>query len=204
MLYVGKGVEWDFGVHLEALRSFFDERSDVARRCVRNLRIAFELPVLAVLDDALPEAKGRKALVWDRMVEYVRKELTDLRHLELVLWSGDGSGAGFPTPPASSTTSSSLDRYTRHIPTTKIEEQWRSWAWTKDLLAIPSMRETKITYWTAQERTKEEVSEDSLTGAIRKKFDSWIAGRMVGDFVMRGRMIEQEIMREDVVVLRSR
>jgi len=65
--------------------------------------------------------------------------------------------------------------------------EWKEWEWTKELLGLETVRKTKITTWNFQNISDE------------KHFDSWLAGRMVGDRLVKERMIGEEVVVQEVL-----
>ncbi|PVH78770.1 hypothetical protein DL98DRAFT_238649 [Cadophora sp. DSE1049] len=172
VLYGCKETVWDFGVHLEAVRGFWGERSRVARECVRGVRVAWEVPAWSAFENGGGgEMLGRKAVVWMRSVDYLRNELTGLRGLDLMLWCVDGSASGFPRGEEMSKEdvnqpvhACGLDQreqlqLSERRANFEMEKKWRQWKWTEDLLSMPSLGQTKITCWSAVTPKMEEVIE---------------------------------------------
>ena len=217
VLYAGKGVVWDFGVHLEALEAFWGDRSREARALVRNVRVAREIPALAPAvapalenesgNDGVGGVEGEGVVSSERQVdprwvgfcEFVRAELTGLRSLDLTVWSSSGSTASFPVSGSGAGAGAAGgDGDGDEGVEKKVQEQelrrWREWEWTHDLLQMGALRQARITWW-GFEGMKGENGESS--------FDSWLAGRMVGDRVVRERMLREGVVEEGVVVLRG-
>ncbi|CZS91010.1 uncharacterized protein RCO7_01392 [Rhynchosporium graminicola] len=199
VLYSSNASIWEFSVHLDALIGFWDERSRVARQCVRNLRLGFEVPVFenGGLESAIGDMIGRKAAAWERMVQFVGKGMTGLKEIDLCVWCADGTGSGFPGKTERPLLDEEFipsvdfrclgDRETRE----EMERRWRQWKWTADLLSMPSLRQMKITCWAALPlRMDHEVE----LGVTVPKFDSWVAGRMVADPVLREKMVKDRVV----------
>ncbi|KAH9214924.1 hypothetical protein DL95DRAFT_389216 [Leptodontidium sp. 2 PMI_412] len=213
VLYGCEESVWDFGVHLEALRGFWGERSAVARESVRNVRLAFEVPLFGLFEAGSGgEMLGRKAAVWQRVVDYVTTRMKGLRELELMLWCVDGGTSGFPAEVSGDLDVDSLmvdegmsEREEKEMMERRVrfelERRWREWKWTEDLLSMPSLRRTKITCWAAVPPTLED---GGVFGVTVPKFDSWVAGRMVADMSLRKKMIKDRVVvGEEVVILGS-
>ncbi len=206
VLYAGKGVQWDFGVHLEAIRAFWGERSSLARSLARNLRIAFELPVSGNWDHRVSEErKGRKTVVWERMVKYLLTEMTGVRHLDLTMWCSDGSEifpSLVPISPMPSALSPDPDSHclleNEKAKMFDVETQWRKNPWTETVLSLASLRSSKITVWMAG---LPKIEPGGVEGMTIRAFDSWVAGRMVGDATVRGRMVVESFVKEEVFML---
>jgi hypothetical protein len=124
VLYGARDAVWDFGMHLEALMAFWGDRSQVARACVRNVRIAREIP-------ALQSSNGMDAR-WTKLCAFIETELVGLRELDLTVWSGSGSAASFP--------SAGGDKVGE-------EKRWREWEWMKELLEMDGLRAARVTWW---------------------------------------------------------
>ncbi|KAL2066982.1 hypothetical protein VTL71DRAFT_1406 [Oculimacula yallundae] len=219
LLYNNNASIWDFGVHVDALRAFWGERSKIARASVRSLRIGFEVPVFApgALDERVAgEMLGRKAIAWEKMLSFVKGEMGGLRELDLLLWCSDGSERGFPEMVDSSISddeftstrsgeilsereiTEALERRARF----EKERRWREWEWTEDLLSIPSLRQTRITCWSALPPT---IDDEASFGVTVPKFDSWVAGRMIADGMLREKMVKEGVVvSEEVVILGAR
>ncbi|KAG4440278.1 hypothetical protein IFR05_004239 [Cadophora sp. M221] len=213
VLYGSGASVWDFGVHLEALRGFWGERSAVARESVRSVRFAFEVPVFGLFESGSGgEMLGRKAAVWQRMVDYLTREMKGLRELDLIMWCADGSASGFPGEVSRDldvdvlmTDEGMSEREGKEMMERQekfeIERKWRQWKWTEDILSMSSLRRTKITCWAALPPT---LDDGGVFGVTVPKFDSWVAGRMVADAMLREKMIKDGVVvSEDVVVLGS-
>ncbi|KAK0114936.1 hypothetical protein ONS96_013410 [Cadophora gregata f. sp. sojae] len=219
VLYGSSEAVWDFGVHLDAVRGFWAERSQLARECVRSLRVAWECPAGEGIFESGSggEILGRKVVVWMRFVEYLRNELKGLRELDLMLWCADGGVSGFPKAdeeidwdvnedlrmPVREYGLSERDEMAliERKERFETEKKWREWRWTEDLLSMPSLRQTKITCWAAVPPKMEETVDFSVTVP---KFDSWVAGRMVADSILRAKMVQDGIVvSEEVAVLGS-
>ena len=175
VLYGAKDVLWDFGVHAEALLAFWGDRSQVARACVRNLRIAKEIPALLASDSNSNSGVDAR---WLTLCAFIKNELVGLGELDLTIWSGSGSVASFP-----SNGSGGKDG----------EERWREWEWTRELLDIDALRCARLTWWG--------FSSVEGGGMPAAGFDSWMAGRMMVDRLARDRMVEQGLVVEGSLVV---
>jgi hypothetical protein len=189
ILYGGKDVEWDFGIHLQAFQAFWRDRSELARRSIRNISIAREIYCSENHDGKAIKSPDEKWLVFCR---YLHEKLPNLRHVELTIWSSSGDISLFPIVPA-------LTQLLEHSgrdsePSKKREtaelQRWRNWEWTHDLLQLKELQTAKIRCWGFQD-AREEIE--------KKSFDSWLAGRMVGDRVLRDRMIKNGLVLEKSV-----
>lgn len=173
VLYGGKHVRWDFGIHLEALRAFWQVRSRVARECVRSIRVAKEISCVENRNGVLASVDTK----WEEFCQFVKDDLPGLRMLDLTIWSTSGLTSSFPPAPLSQ--AGKEDEV----------EQWREWEWTRDLLRLENLIETKITSWGFQ-NIRDETN-----------FDSWLAGRMVSEKLVRERMVREGVVVEGVAVL---
>lgn len=196
------------------MRGFWEERSQVARECVRGLRVAWEVPAWSAFENGSGgEMLGRKAVVWMRFVDFLKREMKGLRQLDLMLWCADGQASGFPEAEEMSQEDAGqpaqffeLDEreqlgMSEREANFEMEKKWRQWKWTEDLLSMPSLRQTKITCWSAAPPKMEEVVDFGVTVP---RFDSWVAGRMVADSILREKMVKDGVVvSEEVVVIGS-
>ena len=179
MLYGGKGVVFDFGVYSEALIGFMSKRSKVARACVREVRVAKEVNHVMSNEDGntvFPGLDGK----WLRLGEFVRREMGGVRGVQLCLWSSSGSLASFPAVESEQEGE-------------RVVEEWREWIWTKALLELESLKIATITVWSINS------ARGQAGGNIG--FDSWLAGRMVADNLVRDRMVKEGVVEERRVVV---
>lgn len=195
VLYGSNEAVWDFGIHQDALVAFWGDRSKVARECVRNIKMAREIPGTSQFVNG-----GAVAITpaWEKACNFITTQLPNIRTLDLTMWSSSGSTASFPslantTPIAPDTD----DVHTLSLASqADLERQWREWDWTASLLKMESLKQARVTWWGFQSTKSEGGSVHMHSG-----FDSWIAGRMVGDRVVRERMVRDGIVVEGVVVL---
>jgi hypothetical protein len=195
VLYAGKGVVWDFGIHMEALKAFWGDRSAEARGMVRSVRVAREIPCLENRDEVVSKEVDPR---WVSSYEFLRTELTGLRMLDLTVWSSSGSTSLFPVsasaPDALTVPAWDEDEEAEKKMREEELRRWREWEWTHDLLQMDALRQARITWWGFQSIRGENGGSN---------FDSWLAGRMVGDRVLRERMVWEGVAEEGVVVLRG-
>lgn len=202
ILYAGKDVAWDFGIHLEALKGFWGDRSESARRVVRNVRIAREIPSLENGSGELPKAVDAR---WVAFCSFLKTELTGLRTLDLTIWSSSGSTASFPVAAAESISpvlgdwEMDMDEERKRKAREEEVKKWREWKWTADLLQMDALRQARITWWGWDIFGGREGHGDGERTV--RTFDSWLAGRMVGDRVVRERMVREGVVEEGVIVL---
>lgn len=189
VLYGSKSVSWDFGVHLEALVAFWRDRSKGARAAVKEVRIAREIPVVKNGEEVVSGVDAR----WRTLCDFLRDEMTGLRELNLTIWSSSGIASAFPSVGA---VVDADDEESKMLVRKDEEKRWREWEWTKELLQMEALRNAKVNWW-GFPTTKGD--ERQTVG-----FDSWLAGRMVGDKLMRARMVEQGVVVEGSVVLPGR
>ncbi len=202
VLYGSNQAVWDFGVHLDALVAFWGDRSIVARACVRNMRIAREIPGPSQLANIALNSEDNNTIdaTWTKTCSFITSQFANLRTLDLTLWSSGGSTASFPSPamaPAlpSNPTLMTIDDDAHAIAKQQdLARQWREWDYTASLLNMPALRKAKVTWWGFQSSKGED-------GGMHAGFDSWIAGRMVSDRIVRERMIRDGVVIEGVVVL---
>jgi len=67
----------------------------------------------------------------------------------------------------------------------EIARKWKEWEWTRDLLSLEALRKAKITWWGFQGVKGQDGT---------SRFDSWLAGRMVGDNLVRDRMVRRALL----------
>lgn len=175
VLYGGLETEWDFGTNLEAVPAFFGDRSEVARQCVRHIKVAREIR------DAVGQ-EGLKDLGWEKFCTYISSSLPNLKIVDLTIWSSSGSILLFPSEKEG-------DK--------EVEKKWREWEFTHGLLNMEGLRRAKVTWWGFQ---GEKVDGQEQSG---QGFDSWLARRMVQDEVVRERMVTEGVVREGSVILAS-
>jgi hypothetical protein len=127
--------------------------------------------------------------LWVTFCGFLEREMKGVRGLDLTIWSSSGSVASFPT-----TTSLEGGRLDVEDQVLKEKEKelewqikWREWEWTRDLLRMEALRKAKVTWW----------GFEGQDGG----FDSWLAGRMVGDRLVRERMIREGMVVEGFVVI---
>jgi len=182
VLYSGKGVEWEFGISLEAVAAFFGDRSAVARSCVRSIGVAREVP------DG-DEVVGKPVdYAWEKFCRFVVEELPNLRTVSLTVWASSGSTVNFPSGNWNGGQEGEGGERKKEM-----ERKWREWDWVRGLLAMENLRRARVTWWGFQGG---EGQEGRGSG-----FDSWLARRMVGDRVVRDKMVREGVVIEGCVVL---
>ena len=137
VLYAGKHVEWDFGIHLAAATTFWKERSQFARDSVRTLRIAKEVPCIRDGERGLGVVDTR----WKDFCSFVSKSLPNIQVLDLTIWSSSGSIAGFPAFLISTGETGEKQ------PNESLVNGLSCWLWTHKLLLLENLRELKVTTW---------------------------------------------------------
>ena len=194
MLYGNSQTVWEFGVDLDACISFWRDRGMSARRLVTNLRVAIESPEVGI------EGGGEK---WRLFCDFLSAEMTGLRSLDLTVWSATGSAASFPTSVPAGISQSGNPvasegdwEETQGVLQRRKEEErkWREWEWIHELLQMDALRTARITWWGFENLGVRGRSEGG-------GFDSWLAGRMVGDSLVRDRMVRDGVVVEGIVVL---
>jgi hypothetical protein len=185
VLYGGKGVSFDFGIHLEAALAFFSDRSKEARRAVREVRVAREIPCVENSDGLISKPVDGP---WISFCAFLERELKGVRGLDLTIWSSSGSVASFPAPDAlDGGREDEVDSEVLKEKERELQLRWREWEWTRDLLRMEALRQAKVTWWGFE-------GQDG-------RFDSWLARRMVGDRLVRERMIREGMVVEGFVVI---
>ena len=196
VLYGSSEAVWDFGVHLEALKAFWGDRSENARKLARNVRVAREIPCLENREGVVSKEVDPR---WVSLCEFLKTELTGLRTLDLTVWSSSGSISSFPVSSSTSVATDGVesgdwdvDEEVEKMVKEEELKRWREWEWTHDLLQMEALRQARIIWWGFQ----------SIRGQNgESSFDSWLAGRMVGDKLVRDRMVREGVVVEGVVVL---
>lgn len=169
VLYGGKQVKWDFGIHLAAATTFWKERSQFARDSVRTLRIAKEVPCIRDGERGLGVVDTR----WKDFCSFVSKSLPNIQVLDLTIWSSSGSIAGFPAFLISTGETGEKQ------PNESLVNGLSCWLWTHKLLLLENLRELKVTTWDFE----------SMLQLEEKNFDSWLPKRMLADSTVKARMI---------------
>ncbi|KAF8847371.1 hypothetical protein BDZ45DRAFT_607570 [Acephala macrosclerotiorum] len=192
ILYGQKDTAFDFGTYVDAAIAFFSDRSIAARRAVKSIRVAREIPAWLGRD---AYGNDREDQSWVKFCGFVKQELRGLRTLDLTLWSSTGSAASFPTQipglQAGDGEDEEEEKRTRKAREDAEQQQkWREYNYTASLLSVPALRSARITWWGFNSEAGNE-----------KGFDSWIATRMVGDRLVRDRMVKEGVVVEGIVVI---
>lgn len=87
VLYAAPGTVFDFGVYADACLAFWKDRSAAARKHVREIRIAREMPYVGDMGASV-DAR------WTRLCAYLEQEMKGLRRVDLELW-GAGEEVGW-------------------------------------------------------------------------------------------------------------
>jgi hypothetical protein len=162
VLYGSPETGFDFGTYLEALPAFLGDRSALARQSIKTLRIAREIPASLEPTEWKEKVRDEK---WEKTCAYISSSLPNLRTLDVVLWAKSGSLAGFPS--STSTSTSILNPPPTNGPPTPpyeddeddvqdlavlkareaaLRQKWREWEWTRELLQLPELKKTRITW----------------------------------------------------------
>ncbi|KAG9235124.1 hypothetical protein BJ875DRAFT_282066 [Amylocarpus encephaloides] len=177
---------FDFGLHGEALISFWNQRSRTARASAKRLGIAKEIPCITEADGMGIATVDKK---WKRLCDFIKNEMTGLRELDLKLWTGNENWFLLPFTPLSSPES----QIVASEPVSESASSWKTFEWTKALLELDSLRSARVTAWEFHNRRGQEGE--------KVGFDSWLAGRMVGDSLVKDRMVKEGVVIERSVVL---
>lgn len=197
VLYGAKTV-FDFGVYIDAVVPFLKDRSELARRTIRHVRLAREIPVMlsaVVRDGGMPLDSDPAPLeavdpLWGRTCSFLRDQCVCLRTFDLTVWAEDG-GLVEGTPPTVVSTPDAQDmeltsadggleeesKILKPIQTVDDRKQRRNWDWTRALLKVEALRHVKVTWWGF-----------TTSKAREAKFDSWLR-RMVADKLVKDRMV---------------
>jgi len=197
VLYGHKDAKWDFGVHLDALVAFWSDRSETARKLVKNIRIAKQIPPLVSLP-AEGEKQHLADPLWERICTFITNEMGGLRSLDLTMWSSSGSPASFPTSIKSINSIPDISREDQSLALAEQRQKWQEWDYTHELLSMPALRKAKVTWWGLQKSNDD--APDGREGDWLG-FGTWIAGRMVGDKLVRDRMVRDGVVVEGIVIL---
>jgi hypothetical protein len=184
VLYGDKGVSFDFGIHIEAALAFFSDRGKEARGSVREVRVAREIPCVENRDGLVAKPVDN---LWVRFCGFLEREMKGVRGLDLTIWSSSGSVASFPTTTSLEGGRPDVEDQVLKEKELEMQIKWREWEWTRDLLRMEALRKAKVTWW----------GFEGQDGG----FDSWLAGRMVGDRLVRERMIRERMVVEGFVVI---
>jgi hypothetical protein len=198
MLYAG--AMFDFGVYIDAVVPFLKDRSAAARRAIRSMKLAREIPqFVSEIEDT---GDGRQTLrtgaadpLWSLTCEYMAKECKDLRVVDLTVWAESGSMVELPIESAEMQESES--EHDHAVSASEKDDisqvdnhMWREWEWTRALLMTPSLRHVKVTWWGF-----------AMDKVGQGRFDSWLGRRMVADKLVRDRMVWEGCVIEGVCVL---
>jgi len=179
-------VSFDFGIHIEASLAFFQDRGKEARGSVREVRVAREIPCVENRDGLVAKPVDN---LWVRFCGFLEKEMRRVRGLDLTIWSSSGSVTSFPATISleGGREGDSEDVLREKEKELEMQLKWREWEWTRDLLRMEALRKARVTWW----------GFEGQDGG----FDSWLAGRMVGDRLVRERMIREGMVVEGFVVI---
>jgi hypothetical protein len=184
VLYGGQ-TAFDFSTYIDAVVPFFTDRGAFATSLVRKVLLAREIP--HAVPDRAPAVGA--SVVGDRWWMNVCAFLTgmsSLRSLEMTVWSANGSAV--------------LASASAPVPEREESESWRKWEYVHALTACPALREVKVRYW-AFPATHMGFGAGAGEAEGEVGFDGWLAKRMVGDELMRERMVRGGIALEGIVVL---
>jgi hypothetical protein len=186
VLYGGEGVSFDFGIHIEASLAFFQDRGKEARGSVREVRVAREIPCVENRDGLVAKPVDN---LWVRFCGFLEKEMRRVRGLDLTIWSSSGSVASFPATISleGGREGDSEDVLREKEKELEMQLKWREWEWTRDLLRMEALRKARVTWW----------GFEGQDGG----FDSWLAGRMVGDRLVKERMVREGMVVEGFIVI---
>jgi hypothetical protein len=208
----GAETMFDFGVYVDAIVPFLKDRSATARRAIRHIRIAKEIPVsLSVASSADgelrdPNQDGEEAVdvLWSTTSAFLKDQCVDLRTVDLTFWAENGGlveetllAVTGPTPDAQNTEDNSAngtvedennnEKALHVVEDTKL---WHQWEWTRALLRVEALRHVKVTWWGFAAGKERET-----------KFDGWLGRRMVADKLVRDRMVYEGRIIEGVTVV---
>ncbi|KAH8808169.1 hypothetical protein F5884DRAFT_675264 [Xylogone sp. PMI_703] len=187
VLYGSSQTLFDFGSHLDAFQAFFKDRSSLARRSVKNIRIAREItyPNHA---ESLVSSKPDPA--WITFSNFILSQFQNLRTIDLILWASGGSGASFPATSSTtlgSTTTFSYEDDSEVAAAMALVQQWKEWDWTQNLLNSIAYLKTRITWW-----------QFNPSGELQ--FDPWLAKRMAIDPSVKDKMVRNGVLTERTAV----
>ncbi|RDW94380.1 hypothetical protein BP5796_00143 [Coleophoma crateriformis] len=194
ILYGGQAI-FDFGIHLDAVKSFFGDRSALARASVRNIKIAKEIPEPVTHNSGEWQSVLKPGVdqVWREVCDHLLVNLQNLKNIDLTVWAPSGSVSVFPalidTTAAPSTESVLAEAQAEASEQARL---WREWEWTSDLLKLEVLKGLRITWW----GFNSQATREGTTG-----FDSWLARRMIGDGLVRDRMVREGLLIEGLVVV---
>jgi len=198
VLYSGKDVCFDFGECASTVSPFWRDRSQLARDCVRWVKIAREIPDLT--DNGTRDAVHPD---WTDLCGYLMNNLTGLKTLDLTIWTNQGSmpspvlssGAAITTLALNNMPGPERPAMDQDFQIKKNEEikRWQEWEWTHSLLQIPALQHVRVTWWATQWSNGGDNQSEN--------FGAWIASRMSGDRLLKNRLISNGVVVEGLVIL---
>lgn len=140
-------------MHIEAVQPFWTDRSQSARGWARNLKIAREIPELAM------GATARIDVVWGHCCGFITRELLGLKNVDLTVWGNPCVEESLDSSEVVETDAMSLggdDVGKASRSTVKSRDVWilRDWEYMKELLAHDGLRSAKVTCWGFREGVK--------------------------------------------------
>lgn len=207
VLYGGVGVVFDFATHIDVLATFWAQRSAVACRSLRCLKIAREV---RCVENIKGGKIGEVDVRWVAASTYIGENFANLRSLDLKMWLSSGYADSFPVSlkdaamlgarfrNSEDSEEGMIEKVNYRILREKKKEadkKWREWDWTKGVLALASLRSVKVTWWDFSSG----INFDARAGGA---FDSWTAGRLVADGEVRTRLVNSGSVAEGVMDIR--
>ncbi len=208
----GAETAFDFGVYVDAVVPFLKDRSALARRAIRHISIAREVPVMSRLADS---GDGRPwdsnqageevvDVLWSTTSVFLRDQCVGLRTMNLTVWAENGGLIEETLPTAKGSTPSEQDveesltyraveignDNKKGLHAEEEGKFWRQWEWTRALLKVEALKHVKVTWWRfAASKTRE------------AKFDGWLGRRMVADNLVRDRMVHEGHIVEGITLV---
>jgi hypothetical protein len=198
----GAEAVFDFGVYVDAIVPFLKDRSALARKAIRHISIAKEIPVMSSVadsgDERLQDSKQAGGevvdVLWSSTTAFLRDQCVGLRIVDLTLWAENGGLVEETLPTAIGSTPGVRDMEDESdnekvLHAAEDGKVWRQWEWTRALLKVEALRHVKVTWW------------GFASNAGEAKFDSWLGRRMVADKLVRDRMVYEGRIVEGVTVV---
>jgi len=207
----GAEAVFDFGVYVDAIVPFLKDRSALARKAIRRIKIAREIPVMPSVVES-----GERILqdfhlageivdvLWSATNAFLKDQCLGLRTVDLTIWAENGGLAeeilpitAGSMPDAQDMEDDSDDRveedesgYENAMHAVEDGKLWRQWEWTRALLKVEALRHVRVTWWG--------FAASKMRNA---KFDGWLGRRMAADKLVRDRMVYEGRIIEGVIVV---
>jgi hypothetical protein len=201
---------FDFGVYADAIVPFLQDRSAAARKAVRYIMLAREIPDISSV--RIDGWNGASMFfdtfsgfvvdhLWSKTCTYLKDECLGLRTVDLIVWSERGNLQDLllpdelPDMQQSEVDPMTGDMLMQEEPVKFVDgtRLWREWEWTAGLLEVEALNNIKVTWW-----------DFGVDEPFEGKFDRWLVLRMLADEVTRCRMVRDGRVVEGVTVVPGR